>query len=174
MDFPALFAELRRGGLEGGPLMIEWSSPAIPPKRSKNQESQAIRGAVDRRCLTASPRNQECITPNKELRPCMTRAAHFLHDAIDRCGRWRRRHTLKPKTTAIGGSGSRSGNLRTRLMARGRERVLDYGDKYSGGLGTYTAKHLPLAIYAPRRRGTSSATAGRREGSVPLQHDLLL
>ena len=24
-----------------------------------------------------------------------------------------------------------------------------YGDKYSGGLGTYTAKHVPLAIYRP-------------------------
>jgi len=25
----------------------------------------------------------------------------------------------------------------------------EYGDKYSGGLGTYTAKHVPMAIYAP-------------------------
>jgi hypothetical protein len=25
----------------------------------------------------------------------------------------------------------------------------EHGDKYSGGLGTYTANHLPLAIYAP-------------------------
>lgn len=25
----------------------------------------------------------------------------------------------------------------------------DFGDKYSGALGTYTAKHVPLAIYAP-------------------------
>src|SRR5690606_27202718 len=25
---------------------------------------------------------------------------------------------------------------------------LDFGDKYSGGLGTYTAKHIPLSIYA--------------------------
>ncbi len=25
----------------------------------------------------------------------------------------------------------------------------EYGDKYSGGLGTYTAKHAPLAVYAP-------------------------
>ena len=25
----------------------------------------------------------------------------------------------------------------------------EYGDKYSGGLGTYTAKHVPLAVYAP-------------------------
>jgi hypothetical protein len=25
----------------------------------------------------------------------------------------------------------------------------EYGDKYSGGLGTYTAKHVPLAIYRP-------------------------
>src|SRR3546814_873964 len=24
----------------------------------------------------------------------------------------------------------------------------EYGDKYSGGLGTYTAKHIPLAIYS--------------------------
>lgn len=24
-----------------------------------------------------------------------------------------------------------------------------HGDKYSGGLGTYTANHLPVAIYAP-------------------------
>ncbi|HWI59696.1 MAG TPA: hypothetical protein VNZ22_20885, partial [Bacillota bacterium] len=24
----------------------------------------------------------------------------------------------------------------------------EYGDKYSGGLGTYTANHIPLAIYA--------------------------
>src|SRR5690606_5479294 len=24
----------------------------------------------------------------------------------------------------------------------------DFGDKYSGGLGTYTAKHIPLSIYA--------------------------
>ncbi len=27
--------------------------------------------------------------------------------------------------------------------------VSEYGDKYSGGLGTYTAKHIPLSIYAP-------------------------
>ena len=30
-----------------------------------------------------------------------------------------------------------------------REPVFPYGDKYSGGLGTYTAKHTPLAIYCP-------------------------
>lgn len=27
--------------------------------------------------------------------------------------------------------------------------VSEFGDKYSGGLGTYTAKHHPLAVYAP-------------------------
>ena len=31
-----------------------------------------------------------------------------------------------------------------------REPVFPYGDKYSGGLGTYTAKHVPLAIYCPQ------------------------
>ena len=41
----------------------------------------------------------------------------------------------------------------------------EYGDKYSGGLGTYTAKHRPLAIYAPQVKktffvygGTTNAT----------------
>lgn len=30
----------------------------------------------------------------------------------------------------------------------------EYGDKYSGGLGTYTAHHMPMAIYAPKVRKT--------------------
>jgi len=30
----------------------------------------------------------------------------------------------------------------------------EYGDKYSGGLGTYTAKHVPLAVYAPKAEKT--------------------
>ncbi len=30
----------------------------------------------------------------------------------------------------------------------------DYGDKYSGGLGTYTAKHRPIAIYSPKAKKT--------------------
>jgi hypothetical protein len=30
----------------------------------------------------------------------------------------------------------------------------EHGDKYSGGLGMYTAKHRPLAIYAPEVKKT--------------------
>jgi len=30
----------------------------------------------------------------------------------------------------------------------------EYGDKYSGGLGTYTANHIPMAIYSPEARKT--------------------
>lgn len=30
----------------------------------------------------------------------------------------------------------------------------DFGDKYSGGLGTYTAKHIPLSIYSPEANKT--------------------
>lgn len=30
----------------------------------------------------------------------------------------------------------------------------EYGDKYSGGLGTYTANHIPIAIYAPEVKKT--------------------
>lgn len=32
--------------------------------------------------------------------------------------------------------------------------VSEYGDKYAGGLGTYTAKHHPLAVYAPEAKKT--------------------
>ena len=30
----------------------------------------------------------------------------------------------------------------------------EYGDKYSGGLGTYTMKHIPMAVYAPEAEKT--------------------
>ena len=32
--------------------------------------------------------------------------------------------------------------------------VSEYGDKYSGGLGTYTADHIPVAVYSPEARKT--------------------
>ncbi len=44
--------------------------------------------------------------------------------------------------------------------------VSEYGDKYSGGLGTYTAKHTPLAIYAEEVNKTFfvyGGTTGERE-----------
>ncbi len=39
----------------------------------------------------------------------------------------------------------------------------EYGDKYSGGLATYTAKHIPLAIYAPEVRKTFFVYGGTTE-----------
>lgn len=40
----------------------------------------------------------------------------------------------------------------------------EYGSKYSGGLGTYTAKHVPLAIYAPEAEKTFFVYGGSRDG----------
>lgn len=40
----------------------------------------------------------------------------------------------------------------------------DYGDKYSGGLGTYTANHVPIAIYAPEVDKTFFVYGGSRGG----------
>lgn len=45
-----------------------------------------------------------------------------------------------------------------------------YGSKYSGGLGTYTAKHRPTAIYAPRVKKTFFVYGGTTE---PDQRHLL-
>ncbi len=38
----------------------------------------------------------------------------------------------------------------------------EYGDKYSGGLGTYTANHLPLAVYSPEVDKTFFVYGGTR------------
>jgi hypothetical protein len=46
----------------------------------------------------------------------------------------------------------------------------EYGDKYSGGLGTYTANHVPLAIYAPEVHKTFFVYGG----TLPGRHHLLI
>jgi hypothetical protein len=44
----------------------------------------------------------------------------------------------------------------------------EFGDKYSGGLGTYTANHIPLAIYAPEADKTFFVYGGTRKGERHL------
>ena len=45
---------------------------------------------------------------------------------------------------------------------------LEYGDKYSGGLGTYTANHNPLAVYAPAVDKTFFVYGGSPDGTRGL------
>lgn len=44
----------------------------------------------------------------------------------------------------------------------------EYGDKYSGGLGTYTAKHRPIAIYAEAVNKTYFVYGGAKDGERHL------
>jgi hypothetical protein len=44
----------------------------------------------------------------------------------------------------------------------------EYGDKYSGGLGTYTANHIPIAIYAPKVNKTFFVYGGTIKGERHL------
>lgn len=44
----------------------------------------------------------------------------------------------------------------------------EYGDKYSGGLGTYTAKHVPLAVHAPEAGKTFFVWGGTKKGKCHL------
>lgn len=46
--------------------------------------------------------------------------------------------------------------------------VTEYGDKYSGGLGTYTANHNPLAVYAPAVEKTFFVYGGSPNGERHL------
>lgn len=46
----------------------------------------------------------------------------------------------------------------------------EYGDKYSGGLGTYTMKHIPMAVYAPEVNKTFFVYGGTpSDGELYLQ-----
>lgn len=47
----------------------------------------------------------------------------------------------------------------------------EYGDKYSGGLGTYTANHVPVAIYAPEADKTFFVYGGT---TAPGEKHLLI
>jgi hypothetical protein len=42
--------------------------------------------------------------------------------------------------------------------------MTEYGDKYSGGLGTYTANHVPMAIYAREVNKTFFVYGGGKQG----------
>ena len=44
----------------------------------------------------------------------------------------------------------------------------EYGDKYSGGLGTYTAKHHPLAIYSEEANKTFFVYGGTTGPEKPF------
>lgn len=44
--------------------------------------------------------------------------------------------------------------------------VSEYGDKYSGGLGTYTANHIPWPSTRHRWTGPSSSMAARSRAGV--------
>jgi len=58
--------------------------------------------------------------------------------------------TTKPKDDGYRGIWFTLGQFSDAPYGRGSWKSFwDYGDKYSGGLGTYTAKHVPIAIYAP-------------------------
>ncbi len=73
--------------------------------------------------------------------------------------------TLKPKDTGYRGIWFTLGQYADTPAARhSTKKYWDYGDKYSGGLGTYTAKHVPIAIYAPQVNKTFFCYGGSKDG----------
>ncbi|MBN1855221.1 MAG: BNR-4 repeat-containing protein [Pirellulales bacterium] len=73
--------------------------------------------------------------------------------------------TLKPKDDGYRGIWFTLGQYTDAPYGKGSWKSFwDYGDKYSGGLGTYTAKHEPIAIYAPAVRKTFFCYGGSKKG----------
>ena len=73
--------------------------------------------------------------------------------------------TLKPKDDGYRGIWFTLGQFTDAPSKTGASnKYWDYGDKYSGGLGTYTAKHVPIAIYVPAVRKTFFCYGGSKDG----------
>ncbi len=73
--------------------------------------------------------------------------------------------TLKPKDTGYRGIWFTLGQYSDAPAKRNSPaKYWDYGDKYSGGLATYTAKHVPIAIYAPQVNKTFFCYGGAKNG----------
>ena len=73
--------------------------------------------------------------------------------------------TSKPKDDGYRGIWFTLGQFSDAPYGRGSWKAFwDYGDKYSGGLGTYTAKHVPIAIYAPKVKKTFFCYGGSKKG----------
>ena len=73
--------------------------------------------------------------------------------------------TIKPKDDGYRGIWFTLGQFFDAPYGKGNWKSFwDYGDKYSGGLGTYTAKHVPIAIYAPEAKKTFFCYGGAKEG----------
>ncbi|MGI6419962.1 MAG: BNR-4 repeat-containing protein [Thermoguttaceae bacterium] len=88
---------------------------------------------------------------------CMTLSTVAVAGAAD--------DTLKPKDDGYRGIWFTLGQFTDAPYGKGEWKDFwDYGDKYSGGLGTYTAKHLPLAIYAPAVKKTFFCYGGSKGG----------
>ena len=49
-----------------------------------------------------------------------------------------------------------------------------HGDKYSGGLGTYTANHNPIAVYSPAADRTFFTYGGTQGPAAPADHGVVL
>lgn len=74
--------------------------------------------------------------------------------------------TVKPKDDGYRGIWFTLGQYSDAPYGRGSwARFWAYGDKYSGGLGTYTAKHVPIAVYAPDAKKTFFCYGGSKGGA---------
>jgi hypothetical protein len=73
-----------------------------------------------------------------------------------------------PPAPLPGLSGAKADGYRGIWFTLGQ--VSKYGDKYSGGLATYTADHIPIAIYAPKADKTFFVYGG----TIPGQRHLLI
>ena len=72
--------------------------------------------------------------------------------------------TLKPKDSGYRGIWFTLGQYTSDPNQKNSSGYWQYGDKYSGGLGTYTAKHVPIAVYAPEIKKTFFCYGGSKNG----------
>jgi hypothetical protein len=81
-------------------------------------------------------------------------------------GRMKAHIELNSPTPATAEAGAKDDGYRGIWFTLGQ--MTEHGDKYSGGLGTYTANHVPMAIYSREANKTFFVYGGAKQGKRHL------
>ncbi|MBW3636021.1 MAG: BNR repeat-containing protein [Armatimonadetes bacterium] len=109
--------------------------------------------------------------------------AYYLADSVERLPDGLGKEELKPVLSAASAASREKADSPARQPTRAGAgfrgiwfslgKKFKHGDKYSGGLGTYTANHVPMAVYAPAAQktffvygGTSAADEQRLQAMI--------
>ncbi len=165
----------------GWPRMVEWAKMPRDVARYFDSMNFATRikcpvmmtvGLMDQTCAPSSVyAAYNSISAKKKIIPRPGMGHAFPKDLIEEFDRRVKEHIAdapsSPPTTGVNtGANTKADGYRGIWFELGEK--YEYGDKYSGGLATYTANHVPIAVYSAKANKTFFTYGGTIEGKRHL------